>query len=72
MLTVPKPIPTAQPTYTYNPSPPQGTGKTLTVSSKLSGGMPPEAVPIFLTFSARTSANMVQDIIGESIKIDRG
>jgi hypothetical protein len=26
--------------------------------------MPPEVVPLLLTFSARTSTNMVQDIIG--------
>jgi hypothetical protein len=41
-----------------------GTGKTLTVSSKLLCGMPGEFLPLQLTFSARTSANMVQDIIG--------
>lgn len=41
-----------------------GTGKTLTVTNKLSGGLPPAYAPLFMTFSARTSANMVQDIIG--------
>ena len=44
------------------PSP--GTGKTLTVNAKLFGGMPPEVLPLRMTFSARTSANMLQDIIG--------
>jgi len=53
----------AHATTTITPPLP-GTGKTLTVNAKLSGGMPSEVVPLLLTFSARTSANMVQDIIG--------
>lgn len=40
-----------------------GTGKTLNVMNKLMNGMPPEFIPVFMTFSARTSANMTQDII---------
>ncbi|GBF98747.1 dynein heavy chain axonemal [Raphidocelis subcapitata] len=41
-----------------------GTGKTLTVAAKLTGpAAPPELAPLLLTFSARTSAGMVQDII---------
>ena len=44
-----------------------GTGKTLTVVNKLLGAMPPEVQPSFMTFSARTSANQTQDIIGESL-----
>jgi hypothetical protein len=42
-----------------------GTGKTLTLMTKLLEGMPPEVQPVFMTFSARTSANQTQDIIGE-------
>lgn len=42
-----------------------GTGKTLTLMTKLLEGMPAEVQPVFLTFSARTSANQTQDIIGE-------
>lgn len=41
-----------------------GTGKTLTVANKLLNAMPAEVQPIMLTFSARTSANQTQDIIG--------
>lgn len=37
-----------------------GTGKTLNVQDKLMNGMPDEVVPIFMTFSARTSANQTQ------------
>lgn len=42
-----------------------GTGKTLTLMTKLLEGMPPEVQPVFITFSARTSANQTQEIIGE-------
>lgn len=42
-----------------------GTGKTLTLMTKLLEGMPQEVQPVFMTFSARTSANQTQDIIGE-------
>lgn len=41
-----------------------GTGKTLTLMTKLLEGMPQEVQPVFMTFSARTSANQTQDIIG--------
>lgn len=41
-----------------------GTGKTLTLMTKLLEGMPAEVQPVFMTFSARTSANQTQDIIG--------
>ena len=40
-----------------------GTGKTLNVSNKLMTEMPADIVPVFMTFSARTSANQTQDII---------
>ena len=40
-----------------------GTGKTLNVANKLMTGLPADFVPVFMTFSARTSANMTQDII---------
>ncbi len=46
-----------------------GTGKTLTISTKLLGDMPPQVQPLMLTFSARTSANQTQDIIGECGRI---
>lgn len=44
-----------------------GTGKTLTVMSKLLEGMPAEVQPVFMTFSARTSANQMQDVIGKAV-----
>ncbi|EFJ44217.1 dynein heavy chain 2, partial [Volvox carteri f. nagariensis] len=37
-----------------------GTGKTLNVANKLLNDMPPEVQPLFMTFSARTSANQTQ------------
>eukprot|EP00798_Chlamydomonas_sp_ICE-L_P022533 gene22533-29660_t len=40
-----------------------GTGKTLNVVNKLMYEMPPEVIPVFMTFSARTSANQTMDII---------
>lgn len=40
-----------------------GTGKTLNVVDKLQNGMPADVTPIFITFSARTSANQTQDLI---------
>ncbi|KAL0019092.1 hypothetical protein WJX77_000912 [Trebouxia sp. C0004] len=40
-----------------------GTGKTLNITQQLTNGLPAEMVPVFLTFSARTSANQTQDII---------
>ncbi|RUS78759.1 hypothetical protein EGW08_013475 [Elysia chlorotica] len=42
---------------------PTGTGKTLTISDKLSRNMPKEYVPDFIIFSAKTSANQTQDLI---------
>ena len=38
-------------------------GKTLNITQQLTKGLPAEMVPVFLTFSARTSANQTQDII---------
>ncbi len=46
-----------------------GTGKTLNISAKLLNDMPPEVQPLCLTFSARTSANQTQDIIGGQMSI---
>ena len=40
-----------------------GTGKSVLVKNKLLGGMPEEFHPIFLNFSAQTSANQTQDLI---------
>eukprot|EP00899_Mesostigma_viride_P012150 jgi/Mesvir1/20936/Mv08007-RA.1 len=40
-----------------------GTGKTLMLQDKLSNGMPELYAPLFLTFSARTSANQTQDLL---------
>ena len=40
-----------------------GTGKTLIVANKLMSGMPDKYIPVFVTFSARTSANQTQDQI---------
>uniref|UniRef100_H2YF90 Dynein heavy chain 1, axonemal n=1 Tax=Ciona savignyi TaxID=51511 RepID=H2YF90_CIOSA len=42
---------------------PTGTGKTVVLMDKLLKGMPPEYVPNFLMFSAKTSANQTQDLI---------
>jgi dynein heavy chain, axonemal len=42
---------------------PTGTGKSLTVKQKLMSGMDPIYTPLFLMFSAQTSANQTQDII---------
>ncbi|XP_031787006.1 dynein heavy chain 1, axonemal isoform X2 [Nasonia vitripennis] len=42
---------------------PTGSGKTLTVSAKLSRDMPKRYVCDFVIFSARTSANQTQDLI---------
>lgn len=39
------------------------TGKTLNITQQLTAGLPAEMVPVFLTFSARTSANQTQDIL---------
>ncbi|CAF4763844.1 unnamed protein product [Pieris macdunnoughi] len=42
---------------------PTGTGKTVTISSKLSRGLHKKFICEFLVFSARTSANQTQDVI---------
>ena len=39
------------------------TGKTLNITQQVTAGLPAEMVPVFLTFSAQTSANQTQDII---------
>lgn len=39
---------------------PTGSGKTLTVTAKLSRNMPKKFICDFITFSARTSANQTQ------------
>lgn len=53
-----------------------GTGKTLNVVNKLLNGMSDEVMPVFMTFSARTSANQTQDIIDAKMdkrrKVGRG
>ena len=45
-----------------------GTGKTLNVMDKLSNHMPDSYVPVFMTFSARTSANQTQDFLDGKIE----
>jgi len=40
-----------------------GTGKTLNVMDKLQHHMPDSYTPVFMTFSARTSANQTQDFL---------
>eukprot|EP00741_Cyanophora_paradoxa_P012299 tig00000169_g11885.t1 len=42
---------------------PTGTGKSANISLKLKTGLDAKFEPIFLTFSAQTSANMTQDIL---------
>ena len=42
---------------------PTGTGKTLNVNNKLMAGMPEKYLPIFIGFSAQTSANQTQDLL---------
>jgi len=48
---------------------PTGTGKTLNIINKLMTGMPDNYGPVFVGFSAQTSANMTQDQI--DAKIDK-
>ena len=40
-----------------------GTGKTVNVARKLMNEMPADVDPVFITFSARTSANQTQDLL---------
>ncbi|KAL2745195.1 dynein axonemal heavy chain 1-like [Vespula maculifrons] len=42
---------------------PTGSGKTLTISAKLSRNMPKKFICDFIIFSARTTANQTQDLI---------
>ena len=52
---------------------PTGTGKTVNIAQKLFHGMPKMYVPLQFTFSARTSANMTQNIIdGKTDKRRKG
>nr|XP_012140860.1 PREDICTED: dynein heavy chain 1, axonemal [Megachile rotundata] len=46
---------------------PTGSGKTLTVSAKLTRNMPKKFICDFITFSARTTANQTQDLIDEKL-----
>jgi dynein heavy chain len=45
-----------------------GTGKTANLTELLASEMPAEYIPIFLTFSAQTSANQTQDIIDSKME----
>ncbi|KAK9803422.1 hypothetical protein WJX72_010826 [[Myrmecia] bisecta] len=45
-----------------------GTGKTLNIMEQLMKGNGPEMVPVFMTFSARTSANQTQDLIDSKME----
>ncbi|XP_045539469.1 dynein axonemal heavy chain 1 [Papilio machaon] len=47
---------------------PTGTGKTVTVSSKLSRGLHKKFICEFIVFSARTSANQTQDVIDSKLE----
>ena len=47
---------------------PTGTGKTVNLHELLGGDMPSQYVPLFLTFSAQTSANQTQDIIDSKME----
>ncbi|CAF0758924.1 unnamed protein product [Brachionus calyciflorus] len=46
---------------------PTGTGKTLSISDKLTRTMPKEYSPEFIVFSAKTSANQTQDLIDSKL-----
>ncbi|KZC03876.1 Dynein heavy chain 1, axonemal [Dufourea novaeangliae] len=46
---------------------PTGSGKTLTISGKLSRNMPKRFICDFITFSARTTTNQTQDLIDEKL-----
>ena len=47
---------------------PTGTGKSLTISNKLSFGMPDEYISNFVMFSARTSANQTQVFVKTNLR----
>ncbi|CAG5057893.1 unnamed protein product [Parnassius apollo] len=47
---------------------PTGTGKTLTVTAKLTRGLHKKFICEFLVFSARTSANQTQDVIDSKLE----
>lgn len=46
---------------------PTGTGKTLTIATKLTRSMPKEYTPELIVFSAKTSANQTQDLIDSKL-----
>jgi len=46
---------------------PTGTGKTLSVADKLMRGMPEKYSPVFVGFSAQTSANQTQDLLDSKL-----
>lgn len=45
-----------------------GTGKTVTIMSKLMNRLPENYDPLFLAFSARTKANQVQDLLDSKVR----
>ncbi|KAL0879698.1 hypothetical protein ABMA27_003413, partial [Loxostege sticticalis] len=47
---------------------PTGTGKTVTITSKLSRGLHKKFICEFIVFSARTSANQTQDVIDSKLE----
>ncbi|KAJ8728552.1 hypothetical protein PYW07_006248 [Mythimna separata] len=47
---------------------PTGSGKTVTITSKLSRGLHKKFICEFLVFSARTSANQTQDVIDNKLE----
>jgi hypothetical protein len=44
-----------------------GTGKTVNITNMLQFELGDSYLPLVLTFSARTSANQTQDLIGECV-----
>lgn len=50
---------------------PTGTGKSLTISEKIMKGLDSNYIPLFLYFSARTSANQTQNIIDGKLEKQR-
>ncbi|KXS21750.1 hypothetical protein M427DRAFT_107149 [Gonapodya prolifera JEL478] len=47
---------------------PTGTGKSVVIQDKLMKGMDQNSTPIFMSFSARTSANQTQDLIDSKLE----